>query len=256
MRYLRIVFLLIIGSIFIVYKFFHVINNAGIGAISSKLTKDAVYVPNYNSWFESSDVAKLSDENRVENGSNVGPKVQQDLEDSLITTVQVKYLDTKKLEKSNSTSTKSKKTTTQRPDWYIDQLPKAYREKVLKTRAKKISWVRAFFRAHNAPLEKYADEFVYASEYYNIDYRLLPAISIVESSGGKKLFRPYNPFGWGKKSYPSFKHAIWDVSRGMSVYYYKLGRKTPELIGEIYNPVTPTEWARKVRYLMNKMPKY
>lgn len=130
------------------------------------------------------------------------------------------------------------------------------REYLLRVRPKKIQALKRFFAAYRSPLINYVEDFVYASEYYQIDYRLLPAISIVESSGGKRLFKPYNPFGWGKWGYKSFKHAIWDVSRGMSVYYYRLNLRTPEAIGRKYNPVTPKEWASKVRWLMNKMPKY
>ena len=149
-----------------------------------------------------------------------------------------------------------KRKTTSRPDWYINKLPKARREYLLKVRSKKIAWLKAFFSRYNSPLKANVYDFVYASEYYGIDYRLLPAISIVESSGGKYLFRPYNPFGWGKRSYRSFKEAIWDVARGLSVYHYRLKRTTPEAIGQLYNPVTPDHWSRKVRYLMSLMPKY
>jgi hypothetical protein len=39
------------------------------------------------------------------------------------------------------------------------------------------------------------------SEHFGIDYRLIPAISIVESSGGKYCFKSYNPFGWGKSGF-------------------------------------------------------
>ena len=121
---------------------------------------------------------------------------------------------------------------------------------------RKVRAVESFLRSYNAPLAKNAKDFVDAAEKYGIDYRLLPAISIVESSGGKHLFKPYNPFGWGKHGYPSFKVAIYDVARGMSVYYYKYGLKDPRAIAYKYNPVTPEAWGNKVYRLMNKMPAY
>lgn len=117
---------------------------------------------------------------------------------------------------------------------------------------KKVEEVRNFMEKRNAPLKANAEDFVRAAEIYKIDYRLLPAISIVESSGGRRLFRQYNPFGWGKSGYPSFKAAIYDVSRGMS-RYYAAGLKTPSAIGKRYNPVTPKQWASKVQGLMNQM---
>ena len=117
---------------------------------------------------------------------------------------------------------------------------------------RKVSEVRRLLKSYNAPLAANAEDFVRAAEIYKIDYRLMPSISIVESSGGKHLFRRYNPFGWGSKNYPSFKVAIYDVARGLG-NYYKAGRDTPEEIGRRYNPVTPTQWAGKVRKLMGKM---
>ncbi len=117
----------------------------------------------------------------------------------------------------------------------------------------KVEILRNFFRKYKAPLYNNAEDFVSAAEKYGIDYRLAPSISIVESTGGKNLFRRYNPFGWGKKDYPSFKAAIYDVSRGLS-NYYKGGAVTPRQISWRYNPDTPNEWSRKVTYLMNSMP--
>lgn len=118
---------------------------------------------------------------------------------------------------------------------------------------RKVAAVKAFFRRYNAPLQKNAEDFVRAADMYNIDYRLVPSISMIESSGGKVLFRPYNPFGWGRSGYPSFTAAIYDVSRGMSRYYAG-GLRQPEKIAYRYNPVTPESWGRKARSFMNMMP--
>lgn len=119
---------------------------------------------------------------------------------------------------------------------------------------KKVAEVRRMLNGYKAPLAANAEDFVRAAEIYKIDYRLLPAISVVESSGGKHLFKPYNPFGWGKSGFPNFTAAIYDVSRGMSRYYAR-GADQPEEIARSYNPVTPNEWARKVRAIMGKMQK-
>jgi len=118
---------------------------------------------------------------------------------------------------------------------------------------KKVTAVKAFFSSYGAPLAANAEDFVRAADTYGIDYRLLPAISIVESTGGKKLFRAYNPFGWGRSGYASFKAAIYDVARGMSNYYAG-GLRTPQKIAYRYNPVTPEAWGRNVASLMNRMP--
>ncbi len=118
---------------------------------------------------------------------------------------------------------------------------------------KKVAAVKAFLKKYNAPLAANAEDFVRAADTYNLDYRLLPSISMIESSGGKVLFRPYNPFGWGRSGYPSFTAAIYDVARGMA-HYYASGLRQPEKIAYRYNPVTPESWGRKARTFMNQMP--
>ena len=118
---------------------------------------------------------------------------------------------------------------------------------------KKVAAVKSFFNRHNAPLVSNSEDFVRAADMYGLDYRLLPAISMIESSGGKSLFKPHNPFGWGRSGYPTFTAAIFDVARGMS-NYYKGGLHEPERIAYRYNPVTPESWGRKCRTFMNQMP--
>lgn len=118
---------------------------------------------------------------------------------------------------------------------------------------KKVAAVQNFLQQYNAPLAANAEDFVRAADMYGIDYRLLPSISMIESTGGKFLFKPYNPFGWGNWGYPSFTAAIYDVARGMS-FYYASGLREPERIAYRYNPVTPESWGRKARMFMSQMP--
>jgi hypothetical protein len=42
----------------------------------------------------------------------------------------------------------------------------------------------AFFKAHHCPEPHYADEYIRAADRYGLDYRLLPAISVRETSCG------------------------------------------------------------------------
>jgi hypothetical protein len=57
--------------------------------------------------------------------------------------------------------------------------------------------VESFFRTYNAPLEKFAGLLVSVSDANNIDWKLLPAISMCESLGGKRIPESvgFNPFG-------------------------------------------------------------
>ena len=70
-----------------------------------------------------------------------------------------------------------------------------------------------FFAKRDMPLAGHGAEFVAAAKKCNIDWRLLPAIGVRESSGGKHLMNN-NPFGWGsaKIKFDDFSDAIDQVS--------------------------------------------
>ncbi|MDD3474875.1 MAG: hypothetical protein PHP08_03175 [Candidatus Dojkabacteria bacterium] len=114
----------------------------------------------------------------------------------------------------------------------------------------KVSKIKKYLSSRGAPLADYAEEFVKAAEYYGIDYRLVAAISIVESSGGKYTFKPYNAWGWGKSGFESWTDGIWTVSKGLAKYY-SLGMTTPQSISKSYCPPSADSWASKVSYIMN-----
>lgn len=113
--------------------------------------------------------------------------------------------------------------------------------------------IKNLFNKYNMPLSANAKDFAYVAYYYQIDYRLLPAIAFVESTGGKNTFRTNNPFGWGNWGYLSFKHAIYDVAKGIKEGYYNNNLKTPRQIAPKYNPDTPDAWSGKIIKLMGKM---
>lgn len=114
----------------------------------------------------------------------------------------------------------------------------------------KIDKIRNYLGSRNAPLAEYAEEFVKAANHYGIDYRLVAAISIIESSGGIHCFRTYNAWGWGKMNFSSFTEGIWTVSKGLSSYYAS-GLDTPSEIAYRYCPPSAVDWARKVNYVMS-----
>jgi hypothetical protein len=120
----------------------------------------------------------------------------------------------------------------------------------LTERSRKARRIREFYARWNAPMADNAEFIVDTSEKYGIDWRLIPAISIVESTGGRYCFRSYNSFGWGKMSFSSFEEAIDTVARGLANGY---GTSNPYAIAPRYNPVTPNEWANKVSGLMSQI---
>jgi len=110
--------------------------------------------------------------------------------------------------------------------------------------------IETFLRKRNSPLAQYAQEFVLAADYWDIDYRLIAAISVVESGGGIKTFRKYNAWGWGKNGFKSWEDGIWTVSEGISKGYYSKGLDTPKEISKYYCPPSSDSWAKKVSILM------
>ncbi len=117
-------------------------------------------------------------------------------------------------------------------------------------KSKRARRVRAFYARWNAPMALQAEYIVDAAQRYGIDWRLIPAISIAESSGGRYCFRPYNAFGWGKMGFNSYEEAIETVTQGLAMKY---GTDNPYAIAPRYNPVTPSAWASKVSGLMGQI---
>ncbi len=118
--------------------------------------------------------------------------------------------------------------------------------------AKKVENIRKYLAGRNAPLADYAEEFVKAADYYSIDYRIVAAISVIESGGGKHNFKAYNAWGWGKSPFENWTDGIWSVSAGISRYYSR-GLTRPELIAPYYCPPNAVKWAQNVNYVMNQI---
>lgn len=102
--------------------------------------------------------------------------------------------------------------------------------------------VADFLKFHKSPLAKYAAELVTAADKYKLDFRLLPAISMQESNGGKIMPQnSYNPFGYGIYGgkvvrFGSWEEAIERVGRGLREDYLDQGLKTPHDIMTKYTP--------------------
>ena len=112
-----------------------------------------------------------------------------------------------------------------------------------------------YFSKRGMPLEGYGAKMVKEAEKNNLDWRLLPAIAIKESTGGK--FACYNnPFGWGscKISFKNFDDAIETVARNLGVnnpnteQYYK-DKTTREKLHHYNNSVVPTYTAEILKFM-------
>lgn len=118
----------------------------------------------------------------------------------------------------------------------------------------KVENIRRYLAGRNSPLAKYAEEFVKAADHYEIDYRIVAAISVIESGAGKHNFRPHNAWGWGKMTFENWTEGIWTVSGGISRYYAR-GMTTPQLMAPRYCPPNAVNWANNVSFVMNQIGK-
>jgi hypothetical protein len=77
--------------------------------------------------------------------------------------------------------------------------------------------LKRFFQQSNCPARAFAAEFLMVADQHNLDWRLLPSLSIVESSGGL-LARHNNMFGWdnGKAAFISRRAGIHDMARNLA----------------------------------------
>ncbi len=78
---------------------------------------------------------------------------------------------------------------------------------------RRVHRLRGFLEDRGYPVTNLATDFVAAADIYNLDWRLLPSISIMESSGGKR-YRNNNIFGWDscRTAFPNVRHGIYHVA--------------------------------------------
>jgi hypothetical protein len=111
--------------------------------------------------------------------------------------------------------------------------------------------VRGFFEKTGCPARDYSQVFLDAADDYSLDWRLLPSISFVESTGGKTA--PHNNiFGWdnGRSKFASPTAAIWGVARQLGASTIYRHRSLNRLLS-LYNP-DPT-YAVKVKSVMHQI---
>jgi len=115
--------------------------------------------------------------------------------------------------------------------------------------------LRAFLEAYHSPLAPYARVFVEKAEQYQIDWKLVPAITGVESTFGRQIpYNSYNAYGWanGKASFGSWEESIEKVTKTLKEKYYDRGLDNPYKIGPVYAPPSST-WAGKVNHFMKEI---
>lgn len=119
----------------------------------------------------------------------------------------------------------------------------------------RVERLERFFGRYNSPLTPYAHDFVELADKYYLDYRLVPAISGVESTFGKRIpYKSYNAYGWanGTFIFQSWEHSIEVVSKTLREKYYDRGATDINKIARRYAPPSST-WGRNVKFFMDKI---
>jgi hypothetical protein len=125
-------------------------------------------------------------------------------------------------------------------------------------RTERAAKIDAYYGRHNLPLTGYGMKMVLVAEKNGIDWNLLPAIAMRETTGGK--FACYkNPFGWGscKIKFSSFDEAIEMVGKNLgggnkrTAMYYAGTTSAQKLY--YYNGTVVPSYPREVMKIMTKI---
>jgi hypothetical protein len=116
---------------------------------------------------------------------------------------------------------------------------------------RRLAFLRAFFERSHCPAAELSAVFLEASDLNGLDWRLLPSLSFVESSGGKSA-RNNNLFGWdsGRAAFSSAAACIHSVASSLknSALYR---RKDLDGILKTYN--SSLGYGRRVKDVMRRI---
>jgi hypothetical protein len=108
-----------------------------------------------------------------------------------------------------------------------------------------------FMSRLRCPVKDLAEEFIHAADDNNLDWRLLPSISIIESGGGK-AFKNNNIMGWanGDRSFPTIRAGIHQVAFHLGRSFVYRNRSTEEKL-RAYNH--NCDYSLRVESVMNQI---
>lgn len=118
----------------------------------------------------------------------------------------------------------------------------------------RVKALKNVFARHNSPLTSEATDYVKYADMYGVDWKLLPAISGLESSFGIYLMPgSYNAYGWGGGHiyFESWEDGIKTINKALKERYGAGINADPYAIGPTYAE-SPT-WAIRVNKFMNEI---
>jgi hypothetical protein len=137
------------------------------------------------------------------------------------------------------------------PGTHADPAKPATAEHRSEPKDPRLGFLRAFFKQGNCPAATLSPIFLEAADMYALDWRLLPSLSFVETSGGKSA-KNNNLFGWdsGRAAFSSAAAGIRAVASSLanSALYRD---KDVDGILKTYNG--NAGYARKVKDVMRRI---
>jgi len=125
----------------------------------------------------------------------------------------------------------------------------------------RVQVLRKFLEHYDSPLAPFAKTFVESADENNLDWKLVAAISGLESTFGQQIpVKSYNAWGWGVYGDNVIRFASWEegiktISKGLRERYIKnWGAENIYQIGAMY-AASPT-WASRIVYLMGKIEEF
>lgn len=108
-----------------------------------------------------------------------------------------------------------------------------------------------FFQAYNCPQPLHVEEYLSAADHYGLDYRLLPAISIRETTCGLTQWQN-NRWGYhpGRQTFPSVAVGIDYVARQLAENPFYMGKTLTDKLFT-YNPLPA--YPREVQQIMRQI---
>jgi len=138
-----------------------------------------------------------------------------------------------------------------RPSAQLTVIPTKKPEMVYDAR---VNALKNIFKKYNSPLTDVAAAYVKYADINGVDWRLLPAISGVESTFGLALPKnSYNAYGWGNGTvyFNSWEDGISIIDQALKEKYMSHGATDVWSIGPIY-AASPT-WSARVNNFMNEI---
>ncbi len=131
-------------------------------------------------------------------------------------------------------------------------------EQSIEQKDARVANLQQFFTRYQSPLEPYAQDIIDSADYYDLDWKLVPAIAMQESNLCKKIPKDsYNCWGFGiygskVTRFTNYQDAIKIVTKTLATEYKeKRGLETPSEIMTRYTPSNTGAWAYAVSHFIN-----